>query len=717
MPASDSPAVSAKGPQPTAAPGVPLSSPGPTRPTAPLWLRLLVLGAVGLALAVPVPVFWFLGPLRADAVAAAHAAREFLEGLRQANQPQLVNAMVPGVNPIVVGAQPAFFQLTSRLKLPFLDYQVDIPTVAGDKAEAHFTLLYVEEPVSVMSLQGPAGQAAQTQSRVLARQADGQQGILHIKRIDRQWRVSGLTFPVKADGTGPNASFHPVAEQSAYLSAATRQAVQSFQSLTAVDARRFDKGWQVNLAVQDRPAREVLLGLVKELGLALPSYPPQALDGLAKELRVALLSDIRPAALGRPVSVKLAGKSRLEAIEEVCRQVGIYPQFRLNQLLVVPRPRPWPAAFAGPFLVEIEELKEFPPDPIGTLKLNCFAAGLPVPVADLLRSHGPGLLTIQAITAGSQDLYHADNQPYYKPTLKIGPVLDGTPAYQQIWFVPLKNLFRDLDTIPLLRGRVRVPLPGRMDEFRFEPLRAGVTRKAGEASWTLRKVESYLPTDAKAAASVQSSLEFTSQGVDSGPLYWMAFDGSGNPLRWGQEKALRSGSLRLLVPVESVGVVLKVFATGESIDYAFELRDIPLKQRAPRQIEPARFPGQQAPVTVEVVNSAPAGAGLSMPAVPAPPTVKTFPGITLKITNHSQKAVEKIHLTLTYFDADGRALKEVRHTAVNSFLDYSSRLAVLVAPRSSAMLRLQSAERPEGTKTVAAHVTAVMFGDAAVWSP
>ena len=75
--------------------------------------------------------------------------------------------------------------------------------------------------------------------------------------------------------------------------------------------------------------------------------------------------------LSQPVTLKLARGSRLEAIDQICRQIALYPNFpesSLDTMTLRKGPRPWPAVFAGPFLIEVIDLNENVPKPPETCR-------------------------------------------------------------------------------------------------------------------------------------------------------------------------------------------------------------------------------------------------------------------------------------------------------------------------------------------------------------
>jgi hypothetical protein len=180
----------------------------------------------------------------------------------------------------------------------------------------------------------------------------------------------------------------------------------------------------------------------------------------------------------------------------------------------------------------------------------------------------------------------------------------------------------------------------------------------------------------------------------------MAYDPSGKAVHFGDTTLPRDGPQRLDMPLGVESLVLKVIGgKGTKVGYDFEIRDIPLKQRPPLHLEPARFPGKDAPASVKVLE----------------------PGITtgrvqLQIGNDCQKDIEKVSLKLTYRDAADKVLREVERTAPESVAGNASP-RLLVAAGSNAPLVLIFPPAPAGAVRLEARVTGVEFIDATAWPP
>lgn len=336
---------------PSLSPNVP---PGPPAP-APLRWRALALGGVGALLALPAVLAAVNVVRHQDRAGAAAAAQTFLDALHdgdaKALQPLLAVRTDAGV-PLLPGA--------AHLRLPLLRAQIDRVVVQGNNASVDYTLSRVEGPVE-LSLTGPlsgvsvmvdarenqsaprdfpAGKilgaleqkAIQSQVQAAREAADrlaGQKGVLILHRSGDRWYALGMIFPRNERGEGPKFTW----EQAA-VNFEEPSAFRAFRELSALGPGRGESSWQVDLDIKDVSASTVLQEQARELGVPLAALP-QSLPALSK-----------------PVSFRLRGASRLEAIEEVCRQAGVQVRYGPGSLQVGAGRRAGALAFVGPFLVE-----------------------------------------------------------------------------------------------------------------------------------------------------------------------------------------------------------------------------------------------------------------------------------------------------------------------------------------------------------------------------
>jgi hypothetical protein len=461
------------------------------------------------------------------------------------------------------------------------------------------------------------------------------------------------------------------------------------EALKPLDRSAFDATWKGDLAVEGKPAATVLRELAKAFDIQLEIPPAQE------------------KALAGAITLKLDGRSRYDRLEAVSREAGFYPVYAdgfanpigargvsLKQL-----PRPYPVAFAGPFLVEVAELTEYVPHATGLLDLRVIATGLsPAMLKDLGRGMDSLVIT-QVVDAMGRDLHDRSRRDTGRVWRNILGVYDRT------FGVPLKNLLRDVTAIRTLRGKLRLPLPTRMDSIRFEPPRAGAVQKAGD-------VEVKLTTFRQAEMTMngkkypQQTFSISVKGARPGQLKVIAYDAA-KKLRGvsaqGYVGSDRQGQANYTILGEPpAALVVKVLST-EHVEYDFHTGDVPLASAAgmPEKLTPAAFPGHDKPVTLEFVRTMKDG---------------VITKAQFRLTNHADRAIRSVHLKLDYHDAAGKRVggwNNVEHSAPAK--PEQKELPLLVAKSSTATIEVQAPFLPGNVSTIKVVPTRVVFADATEW--
>jgi hypothetical protein len=286
--------------------------------------------------------------------------------------------------------------------------------------------------------------------------------------------------------------------------------------------------------------------------------------------------------------------------------------------------------------------------------------------------------------------------------------------------VPLKNLLRNLDTIRLVRGRIRIWLPTQTETVRFDPLEPGASQKVQNLHLTLRLLDYQL------AQIDPLILRFDCRGVEGRRLRWMAYDAQGEALREGDHPQSLSGLLELRLPVDTAAVVFKVTTLKEGGSYPFELRDIPLDGRAPWRLETARFPGFAAPVSAVCTQIQRYEVSSAHTQHLLVGSKEHFSRLFLSLTNHCQKDVDKVEARFTFLDEHGQPLGEVARTLQARFGNRAAREYsvqgsfypnLFARAYGLTQLWVDDTQVPEGTKRVDIAVTRVTFADATTWAP
>lgn len=463
--------------------------------------------------------------------------------------------------------------------------------------------------------------------------------------------------------------------------------------LKATDLKAFNKSWQVDLDIKNQPAGEALKKLVDEMGLTL--------DGQGV-----------PGSLGtKKITLKLKGKSRLEAVEAICRQLGIHANYQQSigfsrsgkpasqEVLELRRGiKPNVSTVAGPFLVTVGELKENVPHATGSVPLQVVATNLPASVLKQLNDSRKGPLKVTGIEGPKGESLRDEGQGGM-----ISPASDESVNFLYSRAFPLKNLVRAVSEIKEINGALSFDVPTKIDSLTMNNLTQGASQKNGAVTFTIKKVSSR-----GQYSSIQ--IEVTGAGKDfkSENFVIELKDSSGQPVRVIEKSYFGFGkkmTLNLQLEGKPTKADVKVISESASMNYDFALSKIPLKlyRRMPEKIEPAKYAGHDAPVSLEFVKIA---------------KENNFQKIEFKAVNHANKDVESLEMTLIFLDAAGKKLKE-SSSQYQRQPEFDGRGGFVHKPtvRKNAedQIEVPAFFMPEMTKTVKAELKGVRFIDAEVW--
>jgi len=471
-------------------------------------------------------------------------------------------------------------------------------------------------------------------------------------------------------------------------------------AMEAVDVAQFEAGWKAALDARGRPAGEVLTQLAEQVGL-VAELPPQFAEALAT-----------------PVSVDVTGKSCLEAIENVCTEVGLHPVYPAlesprmtffqddskeeeprNRLSLAAGPRKFPVAFAGPLLWEVTRVEEFPPNGTGTLFTALRAYGLPPMVVYALREKsGSALEGIRISDAQGRDLYDDGDSGVNWPLEK------SQSAYEVPVQVPLKNLVQATAVLPPIQAGVNLSLPVRIEAIEFDTLQAGTTGQAEGVELTLKKMTESNTTGFSDQRDGYS-LEFQFKGGSSEQIHFVAYDAEGNLLPTDRESSWsmgEQGSVEIGVTGSPAKIVARVIVEQAEMAYAFELRDVALASASqqPVSIEPANFPGHDCPVTVEFVEFR---------------GEPDFRKLLLRVTNHADQDIRNLSMLMEYFDAAGEKLKDWPASESGTTDMDTGEISPCVEKQVTAELEVAAFFMPDETESVKVTPTEIEFSNATVW--
>ena len=151
----------------------------------------------------------------------------------------------------------------------------------------------------------------------------------------------------------------------------------------------------------------------------------------------------------RPKAFAAKPRSKLAAIEAVCRQVGLTPVYPTAEtvwndkasarLIQFQRePRPYPVSFAGPFMLEVAALEENVPHGTGELVLRARAFG----VTEAVAAGFPSMLKFFAVDEirgpDGENLHGEEGVQWYST-----PEVDAEMLTEEI-SVDLRHLLRNV---------------------------------------------------------------------------------------------------------------------------------------------------------------------------------------------------------------------------------------------------------------------------------
>ncbi len=438
----------------------------------------------------------------------------------------------------------------------------------------------------------------------------------------------------------------------------------------AISIDDFNSAWQTSLDVSDKPAIEVVRQLAQECGLEL-----QEQDDVAEPL-------------SQPVTVKLDAVSRLKAIEEIAGQVGLYPRYTLRKLGFQKGPRPLPAIFAGPFLVEVTGLDEAVPYATGSVELRLLAAAIPTPAIAQIKSlnfspdvEEDDVLTFRLLEVtgtGGQDILRDNSVGMMPQATRTMMILART--------IDLRNLVRSVVAIERLNGELSFALPTKMTTLKFANIDKGTTASGDGLSM---KIDSVSPGQ-------MSMIEVEFEGIkpDRVKIVPLDADGKAMEVSGGSSSSFgEKGSCSVFVEGTPASMEARVIQETERVRVPFELSGIPLEsyEQMPEAIEPLKFEGD-APITVEFVEFK--GSGDSQK-------------IVLRVANHTNKDLAVVHLQLNYYDASDKKLDDSPHG--------HSRGRSFVSAGGTEDIEVSTFFMPDNTKSIRVDVKSASFADATEW--
>jgi hypothetical protein len=515
----------------------------------------------------------------------------------------------------------------------------------------------------------------------------------------------------------------------------------AFIAMESVSSEAFEAAWKIDFDIQQQPARGELERLFAELGLRM---------GNAEE---------HAAALDKPVSLQLQGVSRLQAIEQLCGQIGVYPDytrqpdlagggpFAALTLMVggmasgkmpvqapAPEPaaeglpavvlragaRPVPLVFTGPFALEVTRLEEYPPDTTGLLGVNLFLGGIH-PSAQAYWTDGDWRQWFRPIgmvffgkwrDVDGLGIVPADD---LRMAMQSSALLPGQTSQ-----VPLRNLLRDVKTVRLAT-EISVPYPTKVETIRFDdltvtPITSGettaVTIRSVKIQPTVPATNDQLAREASASIVVEAKCRFGAQ------LSCVVLDAEGQVLRGlgsgysmdgyyavrgPSTKKESLGQLRGDLKVQGVPktLVVKVLSEEQKFTFPVEL-NVSLKSSSEQveKLAELKFDGP-CPVELETLKIS---------------KDRVFWEADVQVTNHSNKNVANIQAKMEYLDREGKKLSE-QTAMLQPMHEPRQKRFLMATPKSTRKTEVTAFFAPDELASIRFVLESVTFGDGTTWKP
>ena len=432
-----------------------------------------------------------------------------------------------------------------------------------------------------------------------------------------------------------------------------RQARRESEPLPAAEPVTMDEyrsTWQVTTRFDGRPAGEVIREVAEQCGFEL--FEPETFAD----------------ALATPISLDLEDVSRLQVLEEACRQAGLYPKYDLRLLGFKAGPRPYPIQFSGPFAFLVEDVRENATHGAASLRLQLVAASIPTCVlarlTKIVRSkgdNGPFVgfsnFAVGSVTGtdGTQLLAgpkpvpsatwytHLVNSRYVMTApFNVRACGDHLVAFRN---AELSDLTQSVTQIERIDGELTFIVPTEVQTLTFDDLQSGAEQSHGDTRLKL----GYARVATKPGQP--STIQVNYSGARSRMLSFVAVDANGKRLvceengeplyqlreTHGQRQPRISGG----IPKKLIAKVISNFA---SQSLPFTLGPVQLKDsKSFPRVLPELASADAPPVSVVLKSITPAQGN-------------AWGELNVAITNESQIPIQRLYVQTTYLDKDQKTL-------------------------------------------------------------
>lgn len=536
--------------------------------------------------------------------------------------------------------------------------------------------------------------------------SDGERSVDLLLRKDGDWRVRGLRAALGERQV--EIDFEELAGLAEQMAESLAEGIGEGMQEAFDDAQRTWEQGGTPAEIAARRARFEALAPVEPAELEQNFRID--VDGDGRSLAAVLTEVLAPsgldfephAALDAVTTARLEGLSRVEAVERLAAEAGLHPRWpslqpvgfgaeaEVGVLTFAEGPRPLPATFAGPFVIEVTELVEEAPNAVGSIELTARALDLPAAVL-AFQDEASEVLAVERLRAGETPLTDESMHVWTTPSLHAGYFVYAIDR-------ELTGLLASVEAIDELTGTVRLPLPAEIESVTLEAADGGPDERAVELG-TLRATAW--------AADVQFELEASADAADERlegvQLRMSPRDAAGEPLGvrfssssgWGRQL-----SASLQCPEPPAAVDLKI-CTVEPLVLPFELGPIPLARHAeqPERLAELEFDGAE-PLEVAILERHSGEHGDE---------------VTLRATNRSNKDAIAVVVDFDYLDASGAKLDDFMHSLSGDWDFDRERFGPFVAAGATHEAHTHAAFVPAGTVTIRARLRSVEFPDGTTW--
>jgi len=454
---------------------------------------------------------------------------------------------------------------------------------------------------------------------------------------------------------------------------------------------QFAQSWEIAEGIEKQSAKEALSGMAAQLGIELK-----------------LSSQVSDAAK-KMVQLDAGVRNHFEVIEEICRRIERYPVYESVfgpegagvELHLKRGKRPYPVAFAGPFMFEVREIDEYVPFATGRLQIVARSVRFPDSVMWLIDKiggmHGP--MSIDEVTHTDVGSLVDENGSGGGSFFGGGMFDSGGKAriFEKGYSVALKNLLRRVTAISTISGGIEVRIPMVVKQFHFDRLKADQKQTDSDVEVVLVNVEGEGPYMAqfKVRGGEEDGTQVIPLDAQEKPMATLSFGSFGF-----NDEMTSTVTTEKKPSGYSVGVVQRM----KKLIFPIEFSDVPLARFAemPEKLEPLEFGSHDGPLECEFVKIT---------------GKEGFRQVLVRVTNHSNKDAGNLTVKLEFLDADGNKLEETDSTQGGNMGSPGGGPTFTVRAGLSREMEFVAFFMPEETKSVRIAVKEVHFADATTWTP